>query len=1101
MALQQAGLQWVNDGLGGFLSGVGQANRAMQDTGEAANNAGSRMSPLSGVIQGIAQAMTTFLLDAFVKVGKAMVGLVTDSIGLAESFESMSTRLEIAGRGAATQAGIALDDLSEAALKVGGDTRLMGVSATGAAQAITDLLKAGLSVDDVMGDFNAYMREGAQLSGVLGASVRMASASELNMVETSKLASTTMTIFGLNAADVGNAMDYIVRGADSSVASVTDIRDALEGAGPTLRGFGFSLEDSVDALSLLSNAGIKGAEAGTALRSAFTQMASNKDKVITAFKEQGVSITNAAGEFLSFKEILAQLEIATETMTEAERANFLQTIAGAYGKTALTALINQGTEAYDKYTASLQNAAGIEMQSTEMAKTLGAAQEALKGNIETLRIQIGSVFLPTLANWTRGLSEVIDLIGPVLAPVLDRAGKALTELTDRLFGAALGGVELGQVGDKIGSVLKDFFWMVDVGVEPLKSLQMALTAAFGQETADKIMGVVTKITDAVANIKEKFGVVKAWVETNWPAIRDTVVEVFGRVMEVFNAVKTWVDQNWPTIQAVILTAWTVIGNIIDSVIATVRPAIESLQEAFGKINPETASNAFKIFGDIVKGVAAVIGALFVAAIAVVTSAINALIVIVEEVITGWEWFMETIQEGIDAFKKGDIKQGLEKFSDLLLGAFIVPIKLIIRTVSTFIDSIIKFFKNLSDKLVGKSIIPDMMNAIFGVIDRVLNSIISIVNAWVNVIVNFFSDLAKTVLKVWNDLWDAVAKAITTAVVTIAKIINDFISAVQKLWSDFKATLEKQWSDLWDNVKSAISTAWINIVAAVSTGLQNIINKITQYTTQLIQKGHDIVNNIKDGLVEEWINLVDTIGIKIDEIVVAITEKANVIVQTGRDIVTNLKNGFVEWWTNKDGLIEAIKTKFKNIKADLESVWVWIMGVGSEIIAKMKKGIETAWDLLVIGLRNLIANDKTGIIKAVIDAAGKIGDAGARIIGYIKTGINKAWDDFVAWLKTKIIGIFGGSEPKDSSSPFRKNKLASAGGWIGETFMQEIQRGMAAFSPQIYAPEALPVMGSSMIRDVNNSRSVNVEVNANYANAQSEASIYYDVVAALSGARI
>jgi TP901 family phage tail tape measure protein len=1078
MGLQQAGLKWVNDGLGGFLGGVGQANRAMQDSGANAEGMSSKFSFTDNIVVGFARAVGETLFNALTKVSKAAVGLITDSVGLAQTFESMATRLEIAGTGAAAQAGIALDDLSEAALKVGGDTRLMGVSATGAAEAITDLLKAGMSVDDVMGNFNAYMEEGADLGGVLGGAIRLAAASELDMVSASNLASTSMTIFGINAQDITHAMDYIVRGADSSVASVSDIRDALEGAGPTLRGFGFTLEDSVDALSLLSNAGIKGAEAGTALRSAFTQMTSNKDKVINAFAEQGVAITDAEGNFVSFREILAQLEVATEDMTEAERANFLQTIAGAYGKTALTALINQGTEAYDKYSVSLQNAAGIEAQSAANAKTAAAAQEALQGNLETLRIRLGSVFLPVWTQVMKGVSQAVDMLGPKLEPVLATVGEMFTKVADSM------GLFLDLIGE---------------GADPLMAFDFVLRKTFGADTANQVKEVIATVVEKVGNIRTTFENVKSWIETNWPpvrdtiinvfgmvkdwivanwpGIRDTVVEVFGRVMEVFNNIKAWVDQNWPTIQAVILTAWTVIGGIIDSVIATVRPAIESLQEAFGKLNPETAGNAFKMFGDIVKGVAAVIGALFVAAIAIVTGAINALVVIVEEVITSWEWFMETIQDGIDAFKKGDVKKGLEKFGDLLLGAFIAPIKLIIRTVSTFIDSIIKFFKNLSDKLVGKSIIPDMMNAIFDVIDRILDSIIRIVNTWVNAIIKFFNDLGKTILKVWNDLWDAVEKAIDVAVSIIKKIVSDFIDAVQKLWSDFKATLEKQWSDLWDNIKNAVSTAWTNIVTAVSTGLTNIINKITEYAAQLIQKGRDIVDNIKNGLIEQWTTLIDTIRTKLGEILTAVQEKAETLLQAGREIVIKLRDGFVEWWNNPEGLIAKIKEKFAGIKEDLASVWTTVMQVGQTILEKIVKGLEATWYKFTDGLRDLIANDRTGIIKGVIDAASGIIAAGGKIIDLIKQGITNAWDAFVQWLKDMVVGIFGdggGSSGGSSSNSMLPSNMSSA---------------------------ALPVMAGGALRDVNNSRSVVVEVNANYANSQSEASIYYDVVAALSGARI
>jgi len=1087
MGLQQAGLQWVNDGLGGFLSGVGQANRAMQDSGSSADNMASKFSFTDNIVVGFARAVGETLFNAFVKVSKAAISLIADTVGVAENFESMATRLEIAGRGAATQAGIALDDLSEAALKVGGDTRLMGVSATGAAQAITDLLKAGLSVDDVMGDFNAYMQEGAKLSGVLGASVGLASASELNMVEASKLATTSMTIFGLTADDVTTAMDYIVRGADSSVASVTDIRDALEGAGPTLRGFGFSIEDSVDALALLSNAGIKGAEAGTALRSAFTQMASNKAKVVAALAEQGVAITDAAGNFMDFKTIVAQLEIATESMTEAERANFLQTIAGAYGKTALTALINQGTVAYDNYSASVQNAAGIQMQAEANANTHAAAVEALKGNIETLRIQIGSVFLPTLTTFTKGFSEVIDLIGPVMGPILTRAGEGLTKLMQGFADATLGGVELGAIGDKIGKVFENFFWMIDVGIEPLKALQMALVAAFGQETADKIIGPITTIRDIISNlggyfaavaedgdylndflanlpagmqpVVEFIGRIVDAVRTNFPIIRDTVVEVFTKVIETFGNVKTWIETNWPKIQEVVKTVFEAISKIIGSVVKTIGPPIQSLIERIREIDIENVKKGFEIFGKVVKTVAVIIGGVLATALGIAASAIAGIIGFIESMIGTWEQIME-------AFRSGDIIGGL-------LTGFVGVFEGIWKFISVFATSFIDFFSNLLGVDIA-GIWTTNWQMLVTIIETVWANIVTAVTTWWETlsgnVTGWFTGLVET----WQTNWDSLTGIVSQIGENIKKAINDWLTGIYASLGLNLDDMKARWQAIWNDIVAIVTEVWNRIKTWINTKFLEIKTSISTYLT-----------DISAFWTETW----DAISTKVNEIWVAIStyvsEKALALKNfIQNEILTPLqtfwnttwdaiKKTVTEVW---DGIVNAVGPKLEELKTKItekiEEIKTWL-------IEQYEKFKQIGYDLM-IGM-------KDGIESAV---------------AYLLTFVTEAIEKVIAAAKAKL-GIESPSRVffeigKNTMTGFAEAIIGSDTAGLGRdmaaSFTSSVNAGLNGIAAQ-------SVMANGGRSDINNSRSVVVEVNANYANAQSEASIYYDVVAALAGARI
>ena len=159
--LENIGLRWLNEGLSSFISGVGRGNQAMRGAGAAAENAAPGVNLLNGAVMGVANAITTQVIGAVKRLTGTVMGLGQESVVLAGQFQGMSKSLQIAGAGAATEAGIALEDLSEIALQVGGDTRLLGVSATGAADAMTGLLKNGLSLEQVMGDVNGYMEEGA----------------------------------------------------------------------------------------------------------------------------------------------------------------------------------------------------------------------------------------------------------------------------------------------------------------------------------------------------------------------------------------------------------------------------------------------------------------------------------------------------------------------------------------------------------------------------------------------------------------------------------------------------------------------------------------------------------------------------------------------------------------------------------------------------------------------------------------------------------------------------------------------------------------------------------------------------------------------------
>lgn len=1108
MALEQTGLQWINEGLQGFFHDVDRGNAAMQSTGDAAESASNGLNPLSGVLIGVSTAITTFLLDAFKKASAAVIGFAKDSVSMATEFQSAATRLQIAGTGAATQAGIALDQLSESALKVGGDTRLLGVNATGAAESITELLKAGLSVDQVMGDFNAYMNDGAELGGVLAAAIKTAAASELDMVEASNLASTSMTIFGLDANDMTSQLDYIIRGADASVAEVGDLRDALEGAGPTLRGFGFTLEDSVDALALLSNAGIRGAQAGTALRSAWTQLTSDKKKVVAALEEQGIALTNAEGNYYSFGEVLGQLQVATENMTQAQRAEFLQTVAGAYGKTALTALLDQGVEGYEAYANALENAAGIERQSTENAATLASAQEALDGVMETLRIRVGTAFIPVFNTVTRLFSDLVEKYSPPIISAFELVGSTLEGFIGILTTTA----------DE-GDILLDYLQKIPEPLQPIAEVVGGIILAF-QDFREGVLGAdypwedifPPAVADFMYKLVENFTMVKNWVDTNWPKIQETITSVWENIMTAFNTAKDWFENDWPIVfekiqevwlkvQAVFLTAWHVVSSLVMAIVDAIKPAFEDLFETLGGVEWDVVLTGLKSLGKVALGIAAAVGAAFVGLLGVISGVVRAIVNVIDGVIEIWDDAMESIKGIIQGFAEKDMKKVLKSWGKLMETLFVAPFKVIWKAVSGFCEGVYDFFKNLWKQLVGGSLIPDMMDAIQKVFEDTLDAILDFVKKWIEKIIDWFDDLKTDLERIWENLWDSIEDTIDKVVSAIETTISNFIDSVTKWWDDFTDDIKEAWGNLWDDVKSIVTEKVATIKAAIEQFVESIKTKWTEFIENLkqqwtdlfsrlleiitekaqafIDKGREIIEWIRQGIEDAWSILTGWISSALSNIGQIITNVASSIIEFGKSIVTKIVDGFKAAWESETGIIGFMKKAFTGLIDTLSDVWIHVVKVGAAVVEKITKGVSEAWSSLITFIKTSLEGEDNGILGAVVRAGAKIVEAGKKIVDWLREGINNAWDDFVNWIKDKLVGWLN-DNPESYPGAGTSNITSTGNSLLAG-------RQMAA------APVSIPSsMGSTTI-----DRSTTVEVNANYG-YQSEAGIYYDVQAALIG---
>ena len=384
----------------GLDKGLKQTEKKLGGIGGVAKSAlggvGALMGPL-GLAGGIAGA-------------GALIG---KSIKEAASFESAINTLKVA----VGNTGPSVKELGKAALQMGADTQLVGIDAMQSATAMENFAKAGLSAADMFGGpggLNKYLKEGKNLSGALRAAVDLAAASELDLASASDVITIAMATFGISAEDAIKITDNFVKAADASVTSVPELAAALSNVGPTFAAFGWGLDDVNTGLALLSQRGISGSEAGTALKSMMTNMMRQTPAVTGALEALNVELYDQEGKMRELPDIIGQLEAGLSGLSEEERNMRIQTIAGTYGMKAMNTLLAEGAVGWHEMEGATANAASAQQVAEARTQGLDASMEALQGSIQTLMIRAGTPLikhvLTPMVGW---LANVIGKIAMV----------------------------------------------------------------------------------------------------------------------------------------------------------------------------------------------------------------------------------------------------------------------------------------------------------------------------------------------------------------------------------------------------------------------------------------------------------------------------------------------------------------------------------------------------------------------------------------------------------------------------------------------------------------------------------------------------------------
>ena len=598
---------------------AGAQRRSAEATAAMASSQAGASSRMAGVNE---KLHAVHRAAGYVALGVGLIGAA--SVKTAATYEQSMNKLQ----SVAHLTGQQMKAVSDLAVKLGADINLPGTSAQDAAEAMTEMIKAGVSMKDTM----AGVRDVLVLSA----------AAQISNADAAEIASNALNTFKLRGQDVKFVTDELANTANASSVEITDVADSLKMAGavfssfqaPVLGAKGAMHELNV-AIGLLGNAGIKGSDAGTSLKQSLLQLSgpsdrakgamralyiasqnssSSESRLATALrgtgKERSAAIKGleaqagatlkggdiaytATGKMRSFHDIIRLVAQGTRKMTQEQKQAYITQIFGADAVRTVLALIKAGPKEWDKMSKAVSRQGAAQDLAKAQMKGFKGAVESLKSTFQTLAIQLGTPLLQPLAKVLRGFASFLSSIDP----------------------AALG-IAIGMIGGIAGGlwlvVKAQAAWNALAAANPvgliivgLVALGAALVIAYKKSETFRnavnagFAALKTAATSAIAFIQQvpaMFGQVTSAITTEvgkWKVVAFALKAMGAYFAPAFEVIKGVVRVNLALISAWFRTTFGVLRAIVGGAFTALKGIVSGgLQAMHGVI---------QVIGGIFKG--------------------------------------------------------------------------------------------------------------------------------------------------------------------------------------------------------------------------------------------------------------------------------------------------------------------------------------------------------------------------------------------------------------------------------------------------------------------------------------------------------------------
>lgn len=758
---------------------------------------GDKSSTAEQKFKGFSSALNTVGSGLAKSVTLPLLGIGTAAVKVTSTFDSAMSEVKAISGATGTQ----FTQLRDKAIEMGAKTKF---SATESAEAFKYMAMAGWDTKDMLNS----------ISGVMN----LAAASGEDLGTVSDIVTDAMTAFGLAAdgttkvlkngynVEVSNAEHFSDVLAEASSRSNTNV--SLMGAtfkyvAPIAGAMGYSIEDTAVAIGLMANAGIKGEQAGTALRSTITRLVKPTKESGTAMDALGISVTNSDGSMKSLDSILKQLRSSMSGLTEDQKASYAAMLAGQEGMSGLLAIVNASDEDYNKLSESIANCTGASQEMADtMQDNLGGAVTLLKSALESAGITIGERLTPyirELAEWITGLVEKFNSLSDSQQDLIVKIGLILTAIAPVML-----------IGSKVFSLLSSVIGIITTVGSALSTvfafgLNATALSAAGASTgvtmlagaigflASPITLVIAAITALVAAFviaykkSETFrNFINSLVEDLKTFFTETVPQAFEifkeKISEVFENAKQKIGEFKDKCQEIV-------QNVIEFFTVTLPQGIEQ----FATVTiPSFVQNVITFLQELPNNlgimVGEMLGHLYLFATSAIEWATTAIPEFINSVVTFfqelpnrvWEWLVNTYNK-VTEWGSNMIQKGIEVGSNFLqtVGEFFsqLPGRIWNFLAQTF-QKVVAWGSQMVSS--GRAAITSFVSTVVGIVTSLPSKVWGILSQIPAKVSQLGSQLRSAGAAAFNALWNgikSVGDSILGWVSGFASTIKSFISGI------------------------------------------------------------------------------------------------------------------------------------------------------------------------------------------------------------------------------------------------------------------------------------------------------------------------------------
>ena len=396
--------------------GDAQLKKLDKTVGDNFRNVGNYVGALNTLKTGLAQLGLAFGIGAVVRGGVEAI------VDFDQSIADLSAITGASGKD--------LEFYKEQA-------RELGIEVEGGASAVVEAFK-------LIGSAKPELLENSEaLAELTKNAIILSQASGMTLPEASKNLTDAMNQFGASSEEASKFIDVLASGSKFGSAEIPQITEALLKFGAVAKGTNVSVQESVGAIELLAEKGLKGAEAGTKLRNVMLKLSAPDalpKKAKDVIQQLGISFEELQDPSKTFEDRLKLLQPLLS-----DNANLVK-VFGLENEVAGQILL-ENTDRLADLTQKMDTNGVATEQANKRTNTLGHAIMELKNAFIDLFLGISDGensmqgFVASLQWITANLPMIITIIGKLIrAFVIYKGTMFALNTAQKLYSLGLSGI-------------------------------------------------------------------------------------------------------------------------------------------------------------------------------------------------------------------------------------------------------------------------------------------------------------------------------------------------------------------------------------------------------------------------------------------------------------------------------------------------------------------------------------------------------------------------------------------------------------------------------------------------------------------------------------